>query len=140
MSLDIYLYREKRTSYDKEKTYTDSLECVYDSNITHNLGSMAQKAGLYEALWRPYMLHKEWKDNFLDDEQEGMFEEGVTMYAKDIISKIEEGLKFLKRKPEYFEEFNSPNGWDMYENFVPFVENYLNACKEHPEAIVKTSR
>lgn len=140
MSLDIYLYREKRTSYDKGKTYTDSLECVYDSNITHNLGSMAQKAGLYEALWRPYMLHKEWKDNFLDDEQEDMFEEGVTMYAKDIISKIEEGLKFLKRKPEYFEEFNSPNGWGKYEHFVPFVENYLNACKEHPEAIVKTSR
>lgn len=140
MSLDIYLYREKRTSYDKGKTYTDSLECVYDSNITHNLGSMAQKAGLYEALWRPYMLHKEWKDNFLDDEQEDMFEEGVTMYAKDIISKIEEGLKFLKRKPEYFEEFNSPNGWGMYENFVPFVENYLNACKEYPEAIVKVSR
>ena len=140
MSLDIYLYREKRTSYDKGKTYTDSLECVYDSNITHNLGSMAQKAGLYEALWRPYMLHKEWKDNSLDDEEEDMFEEGVTMYAKDIISKIEEGLKFLKRKPEYFEEFNSPNGWGMYEHFVPFVENYLNACKEHPEAIVKVSR
>ena len=140
MSLDIYLYREKRTSYDKGKTYTDSLECVYDSNITHNLGSMAQKAGLYEALWRPYMLHKEWKDNFLDDEQEDMFEEGVTMYAKDIISKIEEGLKFLKRKPEYFEEFNSPNGWGKYEHFVPFVENYLNACKEYPEAIVKVSR
>lgn len=140
MNLDIYLYREKRTSYDKGKTYTDSLECVYDSNITHNLGLMAQKAGLYEALWRPYMLHKEWKDNFLDDEQEDMFEEGVTMYAKDIISKIEEGLKDLKRKPEYFEEFNSPNGWSKYEHFIPFVENYLNACKEYPEAIVKVSR
>ena len=140
MSLDVYLYKEKRTSYDRGKTHTDSLQCVYNSNITHNLGSMAQKAGLYEALWRPYMLHKEWKDNSLDDEEEDMFEEGVTMYAKDIISKIEEGLKFLKRKPEYFEEFNSPNGWGKYEHFVPFVEEYLEACKKYPEAIVITSR
>jgi hypothetical protein len=28
---------------------------VYNANITHNLGKMAE-AGLYEALWRPYRL------------------------------------------------------------------------------------
>jgi hypothetical protein len=29
---------------------------VYNANITHNLGKMAEKAGLYETLWRPYRL------------------------------------------------------------------------------------
>ena len=141
MSLDVYLYRERMTSYDKEKTFVNDLKCVYDSNITHNLGTLAQKANLYDALWRPYLLHKEFDPKWLDDnELECAFEGQYIVYAKDIIPSIEEGLKDLKRKPEYFEQFNSPNGRGMYENFVPFVEKYLTACKEYPEAIVKVSR
>ena len=38
---------------------------------------------------------------------------------------------------EYFEQFNSDNGWGMYEHFVPFVEKYLNACKENPESYIQ---
>jgi len=140
MSLDVSLYREKIVSYNKGLTFVQENECVYDSNITHNLNTMAEKAGIYEALWRPYKLNKEWKDNFFSDKEEYVFEDTFTVYAKDIIPKLEEGLKELKCKPEYFEEFNSPNGWGKYEHFVPFVEEYLNACKEYPEAIVITSR
>ncbi len=33
---------------DKEETNE-----VYSANITHNLGEMADKAGIYYALWRP---------------------------------------------------------------------------------------
>ena len=43
MSLDVYLKRE-------------GVETVYCANITHNLNVMAGKAGIYEALWRPYKL------------------------------------------------------------------------------------
>lgn len=87
---------------------------VFDSNITHNLGKMADKAGIYYALWRP--------------------EEKGWVYAKDIIKVLEKGLKKLKDKPKYFEKFNSPNGWGMYEHFVPFVEEVLEACKKYPNA------
>ena len=53
---------------------------------------------------------------------------------------VEKGLADLKARPEYFEQFNSPNGWGMYENFVPFVSEYLEALKEYPEAKIQVCR
>lgn len=120
MSLDVYLTRKKWISYDAGKTLTEEDETVYDANITHNLGKMAGEAGIYKALWRP--------------------EEIEAKYAKDIIEIVEKGLVDLKARPEYFEQFNSPNGWGMYEHFVPFVSDYLDALKENPDAEIHISR
>jgi hypothetical protein len=119
MSLDVYLYRKRYISYDKGKTYTEDKECVYDANITHNLGEMAEKAGIYQALWKPEEIGK--------------------TKASEIIELLEKGLDDLKKRPKYFEAFNSPNGWGLYKNFVPFVEDYLNACKRYPDAIIEVS-
>ena len=91
-------------------------EEIYSSNITHNLGKMASEAGIYECLWRP--------------------EEHDITYAHQIIESLEAGVALLATQKARFEKFNSPNGWGKYEHFVPFVENYLNACKEYPNAIV----
>lgn len=93
---------------------------VYSSNITHNLGKMAREAGIYEHLWRP--------------------EEIGVAKAAQLIKPLEEGLELLKREREHFEKFNAPNGWGMYEHFVPFVERYLEACRENPDADVSVSR
>jgi len=120
MSLDVYLTRPRWISYDEGKTHIRDDEEVYDANITHNLGSMAAEAGIYKALWRPEEIAKE--------------------KASDIIELLEIGLADLKARPEHFEKFNSSNGWGMYEHFVPFVEKYLNACKEYPESIIEISR
>ena len=120
MSLDVYLKRKKWISYDAGITLTEENETVYDANITHNLGKMASEAGIYEALWRPEEIGK--------------------TNASEIVELLEKGLTDLKSKPEYFEQFNSPNGWGMYENFVLFVEKYLEACKEYPEADIYVSR
>ena len=120
MSLDVSLYRKLFLSYDEGKTYVEKEECVYDANITHNLGKMAGEAGIYYALWRPEEIEKS--------------------KAKDIIELLEKGLADLKARPEHFEKFNSPNGWGMYEHFVPFVEKYLEACKEYPETDIHVSR
>ena len=120
MSLDVHLMREKWVSYDKGKTLTEENEEVYWANITHNLGEMADKAGIYYALWRPEEIGK--------------------TKASEIIELLEKGLNDLKSRPEYFEQFNSPNGWGMYKNFVPFVEKYLDACKQFPESIIEISR
>lgn len=111
MSLDVYL-----TTKDVDGNSVDA----YDANITHNLGQMADKAGIYYALWRPE--EKGWKT------------------ARDITPVLDKGLKKLKAKPEYFEKFNAPNGWGLYEHFVPFVERYLEACKKHPSAEIHVSR
>jgi len=140
MGLSVNLERKKWVSYDEGKTHTVENEEVYWANITHNLGEMAGKAGIYEALWRPYQLRDDFKDFELYADDEYEFEEKCIIKASDIIDVLEKGLADLKKRPKYFEKFNSSNGWGMYENFVPFVENYLNACKEYPECIVKVDR
>ena len=99
MSLDVYLTRKKWVSYDEGKTHTEENEEVYWANITHNLSKMAGEAGIYEALWRPEEIGK--------------------TKATEIVE-----LADLKARPEHFKTFNSPNGWGMYEHFVPFVEKY----------------
>lgn len=132
MSLDVGL---------KDPTATYNVDYLYDANITHNLTDMAEKANIYKALWRPYQLKKEFKKLSKGDyDEEYLFEKTNIIYAKDIISLLKKGLKDLKNKPEYFKNFNSPNGWGTYEHFVPFVEKYLEACKKYPEAIIEVSR
>ena len=104
------------------KDPTSSYDCddLYWTNITHNLGEMADQAGIYKAMWRP--------------------EETGIRTAKDLIPILETGLADLKARPKHFEQFNASNGWGLYKHFVPFVEEYLEACKEYPEATVHASR
>ena len=107
MSLDVSLHEVRRTE-------------VFETNITHNLGEMADAAGIYKACWRP--------------------EEIGARHAKDIIPMLEAGLAELKSKPDYYRQFDSPNGWGLYEDFVLWVEEYLEACKENPDAEIEVSR
>lgn len=125
MSLDVYLIGEEieHTCICSEcgnAHAAKSSSYVYDSNITHNLGRMADAAGIYDHLWRPEEL-------------------GITK-AADLIHPLEVGLIRLKNNPEHFQKFNASNGWGMYEQFVQWVEEYLQACKEYPEASVRVSR
>ena len=94
--------------------------CVFDRNITHNLNKMASEAGIYEALWRPDEI-------------------GVTK-AKELIGPLTDGLVRLKAEPEKFRAFSPSNGWGTYEGLVDFVEAYLGACHDWPEAVVRVSR
>lgn len=94
-------------------------EEVFSRNITHNLGKMAAEAGIYEVLWHPY--------------------EAACFHAKDCIPTLEKGLLELLRNKAKYEAFNSPNGWGLYEHFVPFVVAVLTACNEFPDANVSAS-
>jgi len=93
---------------------------VFSCNITHNLNTMADKAGLYAALWRP--------------------EEIGVKTAEELIPFLEDGLKALRANPKYYKQFNLENGWGNYEGLVRFVEEYLQACRENPDAEVHASR
>lgn len=95
-------------------------ECVFDANITHNLGKMAAEAGIYQYLWRPEEI-------------------GATV-AADITEGLRVGLHALVERPTHFEQFDSPNGWGKYKHFVPFVSKYLEACVMHPSAVLHISR
>ena len=140
MSLDVSLYRNYLVSYDEGKTLEPRREEVYSANITHNLGKMAEEAGIYEALWRPHRLKPGYDIPEDDHKAEWAYEDANPVRAHEIIEIIEKGLEDLKARPNHYKQFNSPNGWGMYENFVRFVDKYLTALKEFPEAQVECDR
>ena len=140
MSLDVEIYRNYHVTYDEGKTLEPQRESLYRSNITHNLNRMADEAGLYEALWRPYHLKEGYNIPENDYQAEYKFEEVNPVRAYEIIPIIEKGLEDMKARPKHYEKFNSSNGWGMYEHFVPFIEEYLKALKEYPEAFVECDR
>lgn len=124
MSLDVYLTGESHEEpctcgcgHEHKKTVTEEL---FSANITHNLNKMAAEAGIYEVLWRPD-------------------EHGITK-AKQIIQPLKEGIEMMRGMPERFKPLSSNNGWGTYEQFIPWLDAYLNACQDYPEASVNVSR
>jgi hypothetical protein len=93
---------------------------VFTRNITHNLNTMADAAGIYKHLWRPDEI-------------------GITK-AEQLIEPLRAGLALLKSDPDRFRKFDSPNGWGIYDHFIPFVEEYLAACEANPDADVEADR
>lgn len=93
---------------------------VHWSNITHNLNRMAEAAGIYKHLWRPEEI-------------------GITK-AEQLIEPLSAGLERMKAQPEFFRQYDAENKWGTYEQFVPWIEDYLQACKDNPDAAVSVSR
>lgn len=125
MSLDVYLEGDP---FEVDCTCTqcwndhkrEERHRFFDRNITHNLGAMAREAGIYEALWRPD-------------------ENGVTK-ASQLIKPLENGIELLESDPKRFLPLNPSNGWGNYEGLVEFVRDYLEACRNNPDANVRVSR
>lgn len=140
MGLDVYLTMPRAEPTDGRRAadllrengfegFAFELECrhdcsttdeVYSANITHNLGVMAEEAGIYSHLWRPEEI-------------------GITKAAQ-LIEPLTAGLARLEADPERFRKLNPHNGWGDYDVLVSFVRNYVLACRENPEADVTASR
>lgn len=149
MSLDVYLYETGMCPHCGGEVSGGN--SVYSSNITHNLGAMAHEAGIYLACWRPGEMLDPEKSARMKEQSEagnyhgpgGVYEIEKTLpvvHARDLIEPLRKGLADLKARPAHFERFNSPNGWGRYEHFVPWVERYLAACEDYPNAEVSVSR
>ena len=136
MSLDVSLVKTVWITEDFE-TFTNRDDECYHGNITHNLGAMADACGLYDVLWRPYRL---FRTEFANYDEEMEYESRCEIKAKQLIEPMGKGLKELKSNPEKYKAYDSPNGWGLYENFVPFVEKYLKACKKYPDLLVQVDR
>lgn len=102
------------TLYDTEENE------VFRQNVTHNLNRMADAAGIYKAIWRP--------------------DEIGIQTAGELIPILSKGIEELKSDPEKFRELEPANKWGTYETFVPWVERYLAACEENPDATIYASR
>lgn len=118
MSLDIYF--TERVTCPNCAHILDTGHGLFWKNITHNLGQMADAAGFYKQLWRP--------------------EETDVVTASQLGLHIEKGIKELESNPDKYKEFSASNGWGTYEQFLPWLRELLQACKEYPDAIVSVSR
>jgi hypothetical protein len=122
MSLDVYLFATKRVKCSQcghEELVETEYE-LFSANITHNLAKMAREARIYMLLWRPE-------------------EVGINL-AGELIDPLRAALADMKARPEYYRQFDAPNGWGTYYHFVPWLEEYLQACVENPEAVIRVSR
>lgn len=94
--------------------------CEFSANITHNLGAMADEAGIYKHLWRPEEI-------------------GVT-HARQLIEPLRAGLALMRSDPARFRHFDAKNGWGTYEQFLPWIADYLAACEANPDSEIRVSR
>lgn len=90
---------------------------VAGHNITHNLTDMAEEAGIYRLLWRP---------------KKGQL-------ASDMIEPLKRAIAEMEANPERFTRHDSPNGWGLYENFLPWLREVLASCEKYPNAEVRAS-
>jgi hypothetical protein len=108
MSLDVRLSKVTLMTVD-----------LFEANITHNLGAMAEEAGIYRHLWHPEEI-------------------GITK-ASQLVEPLRAGVDLMRSEPPRFEALNPPNGWGTYRDFLPWIERYLAACERYPDADVATS-
>ena len=141
MSLDIYLTTPRSEKSRAEQAiellrangfddFADELhgrhydECgpirVFDTNITHNLGRMAEAGGFYREVWCPDEL-------------------GITK-ASQMIHPLRRAIQWMQANRREAEKHNAKNGWGMYEHFLPWLSGYLAACEKHPDADIQASR
>ena len=91
----------------------------FSANITHNLGDMADAAGIYGILWHP-------EDN------------GITT-ARQLIVPLIKAVADMRAHPDIYKVHDSENGWGTYADFVPWLERLLEACEANPDARVEVS-
>ena len=89
-------------------------------NYTHNISEMAARAGLYIPMWHHASL-------------------GIT-HAWQLRPFLACGLAQLKASPNYYKQFNPPNGWGEYNTFVSALEKLYHACGETPHALLYFSK
>lgn len=86
-------------------------------NITHNLGAMWEEAGIYDALYN-----------------------SAGMEASEVLPVLVNGLSDMIAYPEKYKKYNSPNGWGLYENAVPWLAELIKGFNENPDAIIEVRK
>jgi len=90
---------------------------VASENITHNVSNMWREAGIYNLLYN----------------SEGLL-------ASKIVDGLEKGLADMKKWPEHYQQFDSPNGWGTYPHAVDFLARVIVDCYEFPDAVIEISK
>lgn len=99
MSLDIYFKKNISCPHCGNVIHTE--EESFWKNITHNLGQMAEEAGIYGILWHP--------------------EENNVNRVGDMIAPLENGIHQMKADPSRFKAFDASNGWGNIRSVLTLV-------------------
>lgn len=86
---------------------------LFHANITHNMTSLWEALGIYEQLYKSH-----------------------GKYANDIYEKVRRALDALTIDPEFYKQYDSPNGWGTYDNAVSFLSKVVRACEENPGSLI----
>jgi hypothetical protein len=116
MSLDLYL--QVSADVGGAEPYVCTL---WKANYTHNCNVMAEAAGIYKHVWRPEELPE-------------------IKTAGDLIEPLRAGILRMKGDPQKFIALNPANGWGSYKTFLPWLQEYLEACMAYPKATISASR
>jgi hypothetical protein len=146
------------TRIDEDSDHRHSY-CVFSQNITHNLGKMADAVGVYEACWRPeelidkeaafeirrledaYFSDRKPENRHYYDEARALREQyGKLVYGRHLVPLLRDGIAKLKADPETYRKLEPENKWGTYDKFIPWLEKYLEACEQYPDARVVVSR
>jgi hypothetical protein len=90
------------------------ISIVFEGTISQNIEPMAIEAGLGDYLWCPYSLG--------------------ARKAYHLIEPLKQGLGRLMIDPTRYKKLNPKNDSTTYDLFVDFVQEYLYACINNPDA------
>ncbi len=102
MSYDVSLYRKGLVDTDYAVYYD------YTDNLTYNVKEMIDNAFGKDCFYT-------WHDR----------------PAAQWLPILEKGVKDMATRPEYYKQFNSPNGWGTYETTFFFVEKLYKKVIEY---------
>lgn len=117
MSLDVYLKLNCCAVCGRGETE------VFTRNITHNVNGIAEAIGVYGAVWRP--------------------EENGISKAHQVAEVLRPALEKLRANTDGYRDYRRlepENGWGSVEGLINFLEAYLAACEQHPQADVAVWR
>lgn len=102
--------------------YIESDNCcaAHDHNITHNLAPMFRAAGV------------DWHDYYEHDGNGGRT-------AAEMLPEVVLAYWRLSDDPDYYRQFNPPNGWGDLECAVEFLRRLTLDLAKHPDGIVRVS-
>ena len=56
-----------------------------------------------------------------------------------MIPKLEIAIANMEDKPDFYKQYDSPNGCGIYDDFLPWLKKVLKFCKDNPDAEVEAS-
>jgi hypothetical protein len=111
LSLDIYLETDVNTGGAELHVVG-----LYWANITHNVASMWQRAGCFEALYK-----------------------SAGKAAADILPALERAEGEMRREPGAYRALDPSNGWGGYDSALEWLGKLIAACRRYPKAVVRVS-